>query len=456
MTTPTLRPSSTAAAEGGRLAGAAANLPVRAQRIADDIAALAAVTEPGRPWTRRAFTPRFLEGRDVVAARMRAAGLETRIDTAGNLFGRRPGRVPGLGTIMVGSHSDTVPDGGRFDGIAGVSVALEIARALDDAGVALDHDLEVVDFLAEEVSVYGVSCVGSRSLAGVLDPTWLDRTRAEGGTLAEGIRDVGGDPARIGAAKRSDIRAFLELHIEQGPVLEAERIDLGIVTAISGITRLEILVEGRADHAGTTPMGSRADALVAASALVGEIDRAAKAHLATARGHFAATVGEFAMLPNAANVVPSHVRMLIDMRAEIRADMEAFVPQVAALAEAAAKAHGVTIAPPRLVSDNPPTPADPHLLATLEASADAVGASRRRMASGAGHDTAWVSRVAPAAMVFVACRGGRSHCAEEWAESDAIALGAAVMLEAVVRLDREGAAARAAAAGAETAVGEKR
>ncbi|MEB3043085.1 Zn-dependent hydrolase [Rhizobium mulingense] len=411
------------------------NLPVNAKRIAEDIEALAAITEPGHPWTRRAFSPLFREGRSYLEARMKAAGLETRIDAAGNLIGRRTGRKPWLGTIMLGSHSDTVPDGGRFDGIAGVIAALEVARALSDQTIELDHDLEIVDFLAEEVSIFGVSCIGSRAMTGQLPEAWLWRVSGDL-DLAGGIAQMGGEPGVLAQQKRPDIAGFLELHIEQGPVLEAERKDIGIVTAIAGITRIEIAVEGRPDHAGTTPMDRRADALVAASQLVLDIRNAA-AELARTPGHFAATVGEFRIEPNAANVVPSKVVLLIDGRAEIRADMEAFCRWLDGHVEKLATAYGVRIEAPDRVSDNLPTPGDAGLLSTLEAACERVGAKHRRMASGAGHDTAWIAKVAPAAMIFVPCRAGRSHCADEWADNDDIALGAAVLFEAVREMDTD-------------------
>ena len=409
------------------------NRLARADRIAADIDALAALTDPDRPWTRRAFTPRFLDGRGYVAKAMADAGLDVRIDTAGNMIGRRPGRVPGKGVLAVGSHSDTVPDDGRFDGIAGVVAGLEIARALRERGIELDHDFEVIDCLAEEVSIFGVSCVGSRAIAGVLPEDWLVRT-ADSLTLAEGIRGVGGDPAHLAEAKRSDIAAFLELHIEQGPVLEAGRLDVGIVTAIAGITRVEIAIAGRADHAGTTPMTARADALVAAAELVIAIERLALER-SLGEAHFAATVGEFSILPGAANVVPSSARLLIDARAERRADMEAFLADLAHLVADIAGRRGVAIAEPRRVSDNWPTPSDAALLSLMETAADAAGATHRRMASGAGHDMAFFARIAPAAMLFVPCRDGRSHSPDEWAEAEAIALGTDVLIETIRRLD---------------------
>lgn len=404
----------------------ARNLPVNTARIAADIDALAALTEPDRPWTRRAFTPKYQEGRAWLAARMREAGLATAIDAAGNLIGRRAGRRPGSGTLMIGSHSDTVPEGGRFDGIAGVIAGLEVARALDEAGVALEHDLEIVDFLAEEVSIFGVSCIGSRGMTGQMPGDWLAREK-DGRDLRTALAEAGGNASALG--RRDDIAGFLELHIEQGPVLEAGHEAIGIVTAIAGITRISVTVTGRADHAGTTPMDSREDALVKAAALVGRIhDRALEQ--AAGPSHFTATVGEFAIRPGAANVVPSGAEMLIDARAERREDMESFLEWI----ERQVTAVGGTA---RVVSDNPPCPSDPRLCDLLDAAADRLGARHRRMVSGAGHDTAWLGKIAPAAMIFVPCREGRSHSADEWAETSDIAMGAAVLFETLRALDGE-------------------
>lgn len=410
-----------------------ANLPVNAERIVQDIDALAAITEPDRPWTRRVFSPLYLQGRSYLEQRMREAGLEPRIDVSGNLIGLRKGSGTAKGVIMLGSHSDTVPEGGRFDGIAGVVVALEVARALQDNGIVLAHDLEVVDFLAEEVSPFGVSCIGSRGMSGTLPKEWLER-ESDGRTLTQALDEVGGTSGTVLEHKRTDIAAFLELHIEQGPVLKAERIDIGIVTAIAGISRFEIIIEGRADHAGTTPMWHRADALVAAAKLVLDINAKAQ-QLATTPGHFTATVGEFRIEPNAANVVPSLVRLLIDARAEYRPDMLDFATWLDEACTTCTQADGVVIGAVHRVSDNDPVPADTFVLASLEGACATVGASHRRLASGAGHDTAWLAKVAPAAMLFVPSKGGRSHTPEEWTENSEITLGAAVLYEAVRVLD---------------------
>ena len=405
------------------------NLRVSPDRIGADLDALAQITDPDHPWTRRAFSPRFDQGRDWLHQRFRQAGLVVTLDAGGNLIGTRKGSDPGAGTIMLGSHSDTVPDGGRFDGVAGVVVALEVSRALEEQGIRLRHDLAVVDFLAEEVSVFGVSCIGSRAMAGVRPEAWL-ALEHDGRDLAQALRDIGGDPARQQA--RDDIRAFLELHIEQGPVLETSGTDLGLVTAIAGITRIEIVLTGRPDHAGTTPMGTRADALVAAAGMVTAIEAEAT-RLAGEGSHFTATVGEFSIEPGAANVVPSRARMLIDARAAERPQMDAFLEWIAARIDALPPGISGEY---KVLSDNQPTPMDAGQVRALAGAADHIGASHRQMVSGAGHDAAFMARIAPAAMVFVPCKGGRSHCPEEWAETDDIALGAEALAQAVITLDQ--------------------
>jgi N-carbamoyl-L-amino-acid hydrolase len=412
------------------------NLVVDADRLWSDIMALANITEPGRPFTRRAFSSLYLDGRALVADRMRAAGLAVRLDPAGNLIGRREGRRADLGTLVIGSHTDTVPEGGRFDGIAGVVTGLEIARVLSERGIKLDHAFEVYDCLAEEVSPHGLSCVGSRAVAGALSESLLARMDPSGETLAASMVRMGATPHDLSGVQRTDIAAYLELHIEQGPVLEAENIDIGIVTAISGVTRVEIATTGRADHAGTAPMHLRADALVAAADLIRAVRTAATARIRPDGPHFVATVGEAHVAPNAANVVPSSVSLLVDIRAEDRADLAAFLAALDEPLEAIPGDHpGVTVAL-HPVSDNPPAPADTALQADFAAAAADLGLTARSMASGAGHDMAWFARIAPAAMVFVPSRGGHSHTPDEWTDKPALAKGAAVMLDALLRADR--------------------
>lgn len=406
------------------------NLDASIKDIETDLDALAQITDPERPWTRRAFSPRFDEGRDYLRRRFLGAGLNVSTDAGGNLIGRREGTEPQSGTIMLGSHSDTVPDGGRFDGVAGVVVALEVARILSRRGVALRHNLAVVDFLAEEVSIFGVSCIGSRAMAGVLPQDWLRRI-SDGRDLATAIRDVGGKPESLEAPLADDLKAFLELHIEQGPILEREKIALGVVTTIVGINRVEIEVKGRPDHAGTTPMGLRADALVAAARIVSEIERYAT-ELSGGPGHFTATVGEFEISPNAANVVPGRVRMLVDIRAERAEDKEAFVSWLTGL-----DADGENTIEARLISANPGVQMDDGLQEMLAKAADGLDTPYRKMVSGAGHDAAFMTRLCPSAMLFVPCRDGRSHCPEEWADAADLALAAEVLANTIMELDRK-------------------
>lgn len=408
------------------------NLGVDAERLWADLMDLARITEPDRPYTRRSFSARFIEGRAWLEGRFRDAGLVVRTDPAGNLIGRWEGSEPGLGTLALGSHSDTVPDGGRLDGTAGVIAALEVVRALRDRGHAPRHAIEVIDCLAEEVSDFGLSCIGSRAMAGVLQPGALSRRKPDGETLAEAIRRMGGDPDLLAEARRRDLAAWLELHIEQGQVLERAGEEIGIVTGIVGISRLEIEIAGRPDHAGTTQMQDRSDALVAASAIVLDVRERA---LALA-GDLVATVGELDILPNAANVIPGTARLLLDIRADRKDTLARFVADLRGTVPSIARAFGTEVRRMDLISDADPVGFDPGLLDGLEAEARGLGLACRRMASGAGHDAAFLSRIAPAAMLFVPSRDGRSHCPEEWSEQDHLAGGAAVLLETVLQLDR--------------------
>jgi beta-ureidopropionase / N-carbamoyl-L-amino-acid hydrolase len=290
------------------------DLPLNAERLWADVMALAELTEPERPYTRRSFSPLYLKGRAWLAKRFTEAGLQTHVDAAGNLIGRMEGKDLSRGVIAVGSHSDTVPSGGRFDGIAGLIAGLEIVRALHEAHLRLDHTLEIIDFLAEEPSDFGLSCIGSRGVSGALEASMLDMKEPEGETLGEALRRVGGNPDLIPTARRADIKAFLELHIEQGIVLETKSRDVGIVTSIAGVRRIEIVFEGAADHAGTTPMALRHDALVAAANTVTSIRRIAERLSAQAADYFVATVGILTIEPGASNVVPAKCRMVIDVR----------------------------------------------------------------------------------------------------------------------------------------------
>jgi N-carbamoyl-L-amino-acid hydrolase len=416
------------------------NIPVDGARLWADLMALAAITDPDRPYTRRSFSALFLDGRSWLKRRFEEAGLDVRLDAGGNLFGRLEGDDPAAGTIMLGSHSDTVPSGGRFDGIAGVVTALEVLRSLRDAGKTLRHAIEVVDFLAEEPSEHGLSCVGSRAMAGALAPEMLDYRDGKGERLGDAIQRVGGSIDNLATVRRADIAAFFELHIEQGVVLESRGIDLGIVTGIVGIARVEVIFEGRADHAGATPMILRRDAGVAAAQAIAFASQRAVAIASSTGGHFVATAGVVEITPNASNVVPGTARVVFDIRGEDQALVHQFVAELDGQTSAIASAARVERRVWNLLSDARPSGFDPYLRELLTQSAGALGFSALSMPSGAGHDAAFVARFAPSAMVFVPCREGRSHTPEEWAEPEAIAAGAATIYEAVLRFDAAAAA----------------
>ena len=414
------------------------NSPIRVDRDAlqKDIDALAAITEPGRPWTRRSFTTKFLEGRDYLTRRFAEEGLSTRIDAAGNLIGRWEGTGNANSVLMTGSHSDTVPSGGRYDGIAGIVSGLAAIRALRDSGFAPGHSIELVDFLAEEPSDWGLSCVGSRGMADALSVEQLGLIGPDGERLDAAIERMGGVVADMSAAKRADIAAFVEIHIEQGPVLEARNIPLAIVTGIAGIARLRIRLEGEAGHAGTVPMPMRADAGIAMARLMLGLRDGARAESERGRGHFTATIGVMKLEPNGANVVPGAAEIILDIRAENNAAMDDYLTLVDKLTHEAAEAERCRVAALDRLSRTFAVACDAELQAVIRDAADAHGHETIPLASGAGHDAAFVARLAPAAMIFVPSKAGISHAPEEWTDTEAIARAADVLALSLSTLDQ--------------------
>ncbi|MVA22071.1 Zn-dependent hydrolase [Agrobacterium vitis] len=417
--------------------GPASNAVVTMDRLWQDLMALAEITEPGRPYTRRSFSDRFLDGRAWIEARLRDAGMSIRYDTAANLIGRLEGTESGLPTIAIGSHSDTVPSGGRFDGILGVVAGIEVIRTLRERRIALRHTIEIIDFLAEEPSEYGLSCVGSRAMSGHLPSTMLALQNPEGETLRQAIARIGGRPEELSLARRSDIAAFLELHIEQGRVLESSTTDLGIVTSIVGIVRLEIEFTGSADHAGATPFDLRRDALVAAAVTVTAVRTIGERFAVAGRGYFIATTGVIEAEPNAANVVPRLARLVVEARAEDAALLEAFVVEIDRASVTAAVDASVERSVFRQLSDSLPAHCDLRLRDHMATAALALGLSAVSMASGAGHDASFIAQIAPIAMAFVPSKEGRSHCPEEWTDPQQCADGAALLLETLLRVDAD-------------------
>lgn len=400
------------------------------ERLLDDLESLARIVEPDTPgWTRRFPSPAYLAGRDWVRERMRQAGLETRIDAGANLLGYLAGSAE-LPPIMLGSHSDTVYGGGRYDGPLGVLGGLEVVRCLQDAGVRLRHPLIVADYLAEEVNPFGVSCVGSRALAGNFRPEWRERS-ALGQTLGEAISAAGGQPDLLGAplVRRGAILACLELHIEQGPVLEQRKIGLAAVSGIVGIRRATFELVGRPDHAGTTPMALRHDALAAAAVMVTTLEA-----LCRAEPQAVGTIGRLEVTPNQGNVVPSQVVLAAEVRSLDSAIIERIWNELLAASEAACQERGVEL---RLVTRTDAVPARPAdwLLELVLAACRSLEPATLLLPSGAGHDTAHLGQIAPAAMIFVPSIGGRSHCPEELTTPEQLALGVQALVAAVLKLD---------------------
>lgn len=411
-------------------------MSINSDRLRRRLEELSRLTDPDRPWTRRSFSDLFLQGREWLAQEFRRAGLETAVDAGGNLVGRRPGANAALAPIVLGSHSDTVPSGGRFDGILGVVAGLEIAQSLRDNSVALQHPLDIVDFLAEEPSEFGVSCIGSRAFVGALDMQMLGAKRADGFTLAEGLARVGGRPDELTKPLRppGSIAAYVELHIEQGPVLESRNIPIGVVTNIVGIRRVLLTVEGQPDHAGTTPMTLRRDALVGASRIIDATYR--KAGALSGNPHYVvATIGRLDLTPNAINAVPGRVEMVLEVRSDENDILTSFPEEIRRGAERDLADLGLalTMTP---ISHALPTNCSPRIEDIIEEAAAATGFPSLRLPSGAGHDGVFVSKSGPIGMIFIPCLDGRSHCPEEWAEPRQTADGALVLYETVLRLDR--------------------
>ncbi|MFJ1254120.1 Zn-dependent hydrolase [Cupriavidus sp. CuC1] len=408
---------------------------INADRLWKRIQTLSLLTLPDQPWTRRAFSPQFVKSRAWLKAEFKAAGLEVRVDAAGNLIGRRAGKRKGLAPLVTGSHCDTVVGGGRFDGIAGVLAGLEVAQALHEADVHLDHPLEVIDFLSEEPSDFGASCVGSRGMCGLLAPAMLSSTNASGETLSSAIASAGGEPTRLRAPLRKfgDMAAFVELHIEQGPVLERMQLPIGVVTNIVGIRRSAIRVTGQPDHAGTTPMHIRKDALVGAAHIITEVFRRASA---AARGdsYVVATVGKVGVHPNMSNAVPGCVELTLEVRSDQLAVLQEFPEQVMAAAREELELLQLC-AEMHTVSQSTPTDCSELVMDAASRAATDLGYSYTRMPSGAGHDAAYMSHLGPMGMIFIPCFNGRSHCAEEWIEPGQLTDGTRVLCQTLRLLD---------------------
>lgn len=378
--------------------------------------------------SRVAFSDADLAGRDYITGLMREAGLEVRVDTAGNLIGRRAGREDGLPPILLGSHIDSVPGGGNYDGDVGVLGAIEVIELLNAHGVETRHPLEVVSFTDEEGGL-----TGSRAMVGTLTGDALKIVSHSGLTIRDGIRRVGGDPDRLerAARKSGDLTAYLELHIEQGAILDEADIDIGVVEGIVGIRWWDVTVAGMANHAGTTPMDRRRDAMVAAAELTLAINRVAR----ELEGRQVATVGRIQAFPGAPNVVPGKVTMSLEIRDLDSAKMQQVFDLIEGEAAYIAERNSTPISFTELDLAAPPAPTDERVRDLIARAADELGFSYLRMPSGAGHDAQDLAQIAPIGMIFVPSVGGISHSPREFTSAQAMANGASVLLRTVLAID---------------------
>ena len=376
---------------------------------------------------RVAYSDADREARAYVTQLMRDARLEPTVDAAGNIIGRRAGRDASLKPILFGSHVDSVPDGGNYDGQVGSLAAIEVARTLAEQNVVTRHPLEVTIWQNEEGGLYG-----STAVALGLTPSELANVSVSGKAVADGIRFLGGDPTRLAEVRRrrGDIAGYIELHIEQGGTLEKERIAIGVVEGIVGIGQWEVTVTGFANHAGTTPMAGRQDALLAAARFVDMVNRV----VSTTEGRQVGTVGRIQAFPGARNVIPGRVVLTLEVRDLDAAKIRTLYERIRGEAARIGEATGTTFAYTELRTSIP-APSDPRVRALIAASARELGLSSKVLPSGAGHDAQAIAQLGPMGMIFIPSVGGISHSPREFSRPEDIVNGANVLLHTLLKLD---------------------
>lgn len=381
--------------------------------------------------TRLAYSEEHWAANDYFIRKSRELGMSVRIDAAGNVIARREGTEIGLSAIACGSHLDTVYQGGRFDGTLGVIAGLELVASLNERGIATCRPIEVISFACEESARFGVSTIGSKAMAGLIDPGLLVQLEdKEGISFSAALSSVGLELRRITEARRSkgELAAFFELHIEQGPVLERRKLDVGIAVGIAAPVRLELTIQGKASHSGTTPMNMRHDALIGAAEIILEVERAA---LAEREHGTVATAGVCDVHPGAMNVVPDWVSLKIDVRGTIAESRQAVVDRIYAMIRQLERIRGLMI-DTRILSDEEPVLLDDRLVRSLSEQCDELGVSYLTMMSGAGHDAMNMAVLCPTGLIFVPSRGGLSHHKDEFSSMDQVAKGAAILEQAVL------------------------
>lgn len=393
-------------------------------RIVERCDALALLSEMPGGLTRTSLSNEQRAAGELVRGWMREAGMNARLDAIGNLVGRYEGTHPGAPCLMLGSHLDTVRDAGKYDGMLGVVAAIECVHVLMTRGARLPCAIEVVGFADEEGVRFGASLVGSRAIAGTLDPKVLDHRDAQGISLRDALAQFGLDPDRVGDAARwrGEVLAYAELHIEQGPVLDNEGLPVGVVTAINGASRLAVELVGMAGHAGTVPMGLRRDALAAAAECVLAVESRC-----TREPELVGTVGRLDAAPGAINVIPGNVRFTVDIRAPVDVDRDRAITDVETAMRAICARRDVT-ATIRPLDMGKTTLCAPWLQERIGDAIAAEGLPVRRLPSGAGHDGMAIAALADIGMLFVRCKAGVSHNPLESITTEDAALSARVLL----------------------------
>jgi beta-ureidopropionase / N-carbamoyl-L-amino-acid hydrolase len=407
------------------------NLTIDPDRLWDDLMLTAEIgATPKGGICRLTLTELDREVRDWFKAQTESLGCVVTIDDMGTMFARRPGQRPDIAPIAMGSHLDTQPTGGKFDGALGVLAALEALRTLHRTGYETFAPIEVVNWTNEEGARFAPPMIASGVFAGVYSRDWACARADRGGeTFGAALDKIGYRGAQACGDHR--LSAFLELHIEQGPYLEAECKDIGIVTGVQAMRWYEMTIVGQDTHAGTTPMPRRHDALLGAARVVEAVNRAAR-QFPEAVG----TVGILEVKPGSPNVVPGEVFLTMDLRDPDAAVIDRMEHEIAAQARRIGSELGLEIAI-KTISAEPAVQFDPGCVASVRAATRISGYSARDMISRAGHDAAFVSRVAPAAMIFVPCKDGISHNEAEYSSKEQCAAGAQVLLQAVLDYDRQ-------------------
>lgn len=388
----------------------AASTLLAAQRVMSRCDALAEITETPGQLTRVYLSPEHLRANQLVAEWMQAVGMNTWTDSVGNICGRYEGLNPGAPALLLGSHLDSVRNAGRYDGPLGVLTAIETVAYLHQNAIRLPMAVEVVGFADEEGTRFGITLLGSRGLTGTWPEGWLERTDAQGVSVASAMREIGLDPQNILAARRApqDFCAYLELHIEQGPCLQSADLPLGVVTAINGARRLNCRFIGYAGHAGTVPMGQRQDALTAAA----EWTLAIEAITSAKGGDLVATVGHIEALPGAVNVIPGQVNLSLDVRGPQDAPLNALLAELLAKAKEIAARRGLSFDAEQFYSIDA-TACDAELQQRFGHSVANLQGQSLFLPSGAGHDAIAIAESWPVAMLFVRCKDGVSHHPDE-------------------------------------------